>query len=102
MGREECECDHRIDEPHEEGCAAAEDEEYGKGLAGSDVFIVGVHRSATGARRRGRSAGPTRPNGRADPEEPPRGGSSLVAPTLVGGHATVESSLDASLIATPA
>jgi hypothetical protein len=40
MGGEECECDHRIDEPHEEGCPAENDKEYGEGLAGNDVFIV--------------------------------------------------------------
>ena len=39
---EACDCDHRLDEPHEAGCSAAagEDGEYADGLAGKDVFIV--------------------------------------------------------------
>jgi len=39
---EECDYDHRITEPHEEGCSAGagEDGEYEDGLAGNDVFIV--------------------------------------------------------------
>ena len=52
FGGEECDCDHRITEPHEEGCAAVEDEDgyddevaededgYDDGVAGNDVFIV--------------------------------------------------------------
>jgi hypothetical protein len=39
---DECDCDHRITDPHEAGCsaAAAENGEYGDGLAANDVFIV--------------------------------------------------------------
>ena len=41
LANEDCDCDHRITEPHEEGCPAAEDEpEYDDGLAANDVFIV--------------------------------------------------------------
>ena len=38
---EECDCDHRISEPHEEGCPA-EDEatEYDDGMQANDVFII--------------------------------------------------------------
>jgi len=36
---EECECDRRIDEPHEEGCPAT-DESYPEGCEANDVFIV--------------------------------------------------------------
>lgn len=36
---EACECDHRFDEPHEEGCPALDDE-YDDGLEAHDVFIV--------------------------------------------------------------
>ena len=36
---EECECDRRIDEPHEEGCPA-EDDVVPKGCEANDVFIV--------------------------------------------------------------
>ena len=35
-----CECNHRIGEPHDEVCAAFEEEVYADGLAGNDVFIV--------------------------------------------------------------
>ena len=37
---EECDCDHRSTEPHEEGCPAAENGDYEAGLTGKDVFIV--------------------------------------------------------------
>ena len=40
FGGEECDCDHGVGEPHEEGCAAEDDGEYTDGLAGNDVFIV--------------------------------------------------------------
>ncbi len=40
FGGEECDCDHLIGEPHEEGCAAVDDDEYEDGLQGNDVFIV--------------------------------------------------------------
>lgn len=42
LGSEDCDCDHRITEPHEEGCPAATDaeQEYEDGLAAHDVFIV--------------------------------------------------------------
>ena len=40
FGAESCDCDRRLDEPHEEGCPAADDEDYGEGLKGNDVFIV--------------------------------------------------------------
>lgn len=33
-----CECDHRITEPHEEGCPATDG--YEEGLKANDVFIV--------------------------------------------------------------
>jgi hypothetical protein len=36
---EDCECDHRIDQPHEEGCPATDDS-YPEGCAANDVFIV--------------------------------------------------------------
>lgn len=36
---ENCECDHRIIDPHDEGCPAA-DESYGDDMAPNDVFIV--------------------------------------------------------------
>jgi hypothetical protein len=36
---EDCECDRRIDEPHEEGCPA-DDESYPEGCEANDVFIV--------------------------------------------------------------
>ena len=36
---EDCNCDHRLNEPHEEGCAA-EDESTPEGCAANDVFIV--------------------------------------------------------------
>jgi hypothetical protein len=35
-----CECNRRPGRPHDELCAAFEEEEYGDGLAGNDVFIV--------------------------------------------------------------
>ena len=37
-GDESCECDHRITEPHEEGCPAVDG--YEDGLTADDVFIV--------------------------------------------------------------
>jgi hypothetical protein len=37
---EPCDCDHRINEPHEEGCPALERDEYDDGMAANDVFIV--------------------------------------------------------------
>ena len=37
---EDCDCDHRIGEPHEEGCPAEGDSDYEPGLEGRDVFIV--------------------------------------------------------------
>jgi hypothetical protein len=40
FGGDECECDRRSMEPHEEGCPAAEEREYGPGLAANDVFLV--------------------------------------------------------------
>ena len=40
FGEEACDCDHRIDAPHEEGCPAEDEEDYGEGLKGNDVFIV--------------------------------------------------------------
>ena len=40
FGEEACDCVHRLDEPHEEGCPAEDDEDYGDGLKGNDVFIV--------------------------------------------------------------
>ena len=40
FGGEKCECDRRIDAPHEEGCPAETDGEHDDGLKGSDVFIV--------------------------------------------------------------
>jgi len=39
-GDDECECDHRFTEPHEEGCPAGEEPEYGDGTQANDVFIV--------------------------------------------------------------
>jgi len=36
---EDCECVHRIDEPHEEGCPALDDV-VPEGCAANDVFIV--------------------------------------------------------------
>ena len=36
----ECDCDHRFNEPHEEGCAAEPEDEFEDGLQGNDVFIV--------------------------------------------------------------
>ena len=36
---DDCECDHRIAEPHEEGCPA-EDDIVPEGCASNDVFIV--------------------------------------------------------------
>ena len=36
---EDCNCDHRLNEPHEEGCAA-EDESTPEDCAANDVFIV--------------------------------------------------------------
>ena len=48
---EDCDSDHYIDEPHEEGCSAAADEdgEYEDGLAGDDVFIVDGKQGRVGA-----------------------------------------------------
>ena len=38
---EACDCDHRISEPHEEGCPAADEAtEYDDGMQANDVFIV--------------------------------------------------------------
>ena len=37
---EPCDCDHRINEPHEEGCPAIDRDEYDDGMAANDVFIV--------------------------------------------------------------
>ena len=37
---EDCECDRRIDEDHDEDCPAAEGSDFADGLAGNDVFIV--------------------------------------------------------------
>jgi len=40
LGPEDCDCGRRADEPHEDGCPAAEEEEFEHGLAANDVFIV--------------------------------------------------------------
>ncbi|MEO8538147.1 MAG: hypothetical protein ABI577_00285 [bacterium] len=42
LGNDECDCDHRVGEPHDEECQAFGDGEgeYLDGLAGNDVFIV--------------------------------------------------------------
>ena len=37
---EDCDCDHKINEPHEEGCPAEDEGDCGPGLEGRDVFIV--------------------------------------------------------------
>jgi hypothetical protein len=37
---EPCDCDHRITEPHEEGCPAIDKDEYDDRMAANDVFIV--------------------------------------------------------------
>jgi hypothetical protein len=40
FGSEECECDHRITEPHDEDCPAGGDGEHEDGLKANDVFLV--------------------------------------------------------------
>ena len=39
-GEEECDCDHRVTEPHEEGCPAGGEPQYPDGAEARDVFIV--------------------------------------------------------------
>jgi hypothetical protein len=40
LGSDECDCDRKIGEPHDEECMAFGDDEYEGGLQGNDVFIV--------------------------------------------------------------
>ena len=40
LADDDCECDRLPDEPHEEGCPAAEGQEHEDGLEGRDVFLV--------------------------------------------------------------
>lgn len=52
LGGEECDCDHRIGEPHEEGCPAVDGEaEYEDGLKANDVFIVEGRQERYGDKR---------------------------------------------------
>ena len=49
---EECECfDRRIVDPHEEGCPAADEPEYGDGLQPNDVFIVEGRQERYGSKK---------------------------------------------------
>jgi hypothetical protein len=40
LGDDECDCDRKIGEPHDEECMAAGEVEYEDGLQANDVFIV--------------------------------------------------------------
>ena len=51
LGDEECECDHRFTEPHEEGCPATGDPEYPDGTEANDVFIVEGTQERYGSKR---------------------------------------------------
>jgi hypothetical protein len=46
---EECACDHRSDEPHEEGCPAVDG--HDDGLLANDVFIVEGRQERYGSKR---------------------------------------------------
>ncbi|MCZ2108976.1 MAG: hypothetical protein LC118_05325 [Dehalococcoidia bacterium] len=48
---EDCECDRRVNEPHADGCPAAEDEEFEHGLHANDVFIVEGRQERYGSKR---------------------------------------------------
>jgi hypothetical protein len=51
LGSEECECDRRIDEPHDDECPANGDDDYEDGLQANDVFIVEGRQERYGSRR---------------------------------------------------
>lgn len=52
MASEDCTCDRRITEPHDEECEAwGDDEEYTDGMAGNDVFIVEGAQERYGSKR---------------------------------------------------
>ena len=51
FGDEECECDHRFVDPHEEGCPALGEPEYPEATAANDVFIVEGSQERYGSKR---------------------------------------------------
>ena len=53
LGDDECDCDRKIGEPHDEECLAAGrgDDEYEDGLMGNDVFIVEGRQERYGSKR---------------------------------------------------
>ena len=51
FGYGDCDCDHRIDEPHEDGCPAGDDGGWEPGLEANDVFIVEGRQERYGDKR---------------------------------------------------
>jgi len=52
-------CDHRISEPHEDGCSAADEAtQYDDGMQANDVFIVEGQQKCYGGQERVRGGAP--------------------------------------------
>src|SRR4051794_20945779 len=47
----ECDCDHRLTEPHEEGCPAEVEPDYEDGCGPNDVFILEGQQERYGSKR---------------------------------------------------
>ena len=51
VGAEDCDCDHRIDKPHEDGCPAGDEKGFEPNLEVNDVFIVEGRQERYGDKR---------------------------------------------------